>query len=73
MSIVERITNSVGQLPPSKQALVLRYVDSLSNEELVGVPGSSLLRFAGTIDPVSISEMDDTIEKDCEKIDPGEW
>ena len=36
---------------------------------LNGVPGSSLLRFAGTMDPEVAREMAEAIEEGCERIE----
>lgn len=36
-----------------------------------GVPGRDLLRFAGTLDPVSVREMREAIEEECEGVDPA--
>ena len=38
-----------------------------------GVSGSSLLRFAGAINPEDAHRMSDAIEKGCGRIDPDEW
>ncbi len=37
-----------------------------------GIPGSTLLRFANTLDSVSASEMRQAIEDDCEQLDPAD-
>ena len=38
-----------------------------------GVPGKSLLRFAGVIDSNNISEMKSAIEQNCGRINRDEW
>jgi hypothetical protein len=75
MDIVQQIVNHVDQLPPSQQAQVLRFVEALSKSEPLGpgVPGSSLLKFFGTLDSVSAKEMSDAIETGCEQVDPSRW
>ena len=38
-----------------------------------GIPGKTLLRFAGTIDREDLDKMAEAIQADCESIDSSEW
>lgn len=58
-------------LPQQQQ--VLEYARSLANLPLRGVPGASLLRFAGTIEADDLELMKQAIEAGCEKVDEDEW
>ena len=40
---------------------------------LPGTPGSTPLRFAGTIPSDELQQMTRAIEKQCERIDAAEW
>jgi hypothetical protein len=40
---------------------------------VAGTPGEELLRFQGLIDPKSLREMADVIERDCGRVDVDEW
>jgi hypothetical protein len=70
-SIAETIRECVDRLPNADQHRVLEYAKSLA--PLKGVPGRSLLRFAGTIDLADLEIMKQAIEEGCEKVDPNEW
>jgi hypothetical protein len=59
------------KLDAAQQQRVLEFVRSLSEPQ--GVPGSSLLRFAGMIPLDDLEKMAQAIEEDCERIDPSEW
>lgn len=43
--------------------------DTIYNQ---GVPGNTLLSFAGTISPKDLSLMENAIEQECEKVDADE-
>jgi hypothetical protein len=66
------VTNA--QLNPEHDPVV-DTAGSGTEEPLRDVPGSSLLRFAGTMDPEVAREIAAAIEEDCERIeiddDPG--
>lgn len=67
------ILDRLGRLPPDLQRRVVDFADALAASEPRGVPGSKLLRFAGTIDKDSLREMAEAIEEGCERIDPDGW
>jgi hypothetical protein len=56
------------QLPLEQQRHVLEFVRALVAAQVRGVPGQSLLRFAGTIDASDLATMAQAIENGCEYI-----
>lgn len=67
------ILDRLDRLPPDLQRRVVDFADALVASEPQGVPGAKLLKFAGTIDPRSLQEMEQAIEEGCEQIDPDAW
>ena len=67
------ILDRLDRLPPHLQKRVVDFADALVVSEPQGVPGSRLLKFAGTIDTQSLREMEQAIEEGCEQIDPDAW
>ena len=60
-------------LSPERQRQVLHYARTLSGKPLLGVPGSSLLPFAGTIKPSDLKIMSQAVDEDCEQINLEDW
>jgi hypothetical protein len=56
------------QLPLEQQRHVLEFVRALAAAHVRGVPGRSLLRFAGTIDASDLATMAQAIEDGCEQV-----
>jgi hypothetical protein len=59
-------------MPQSLQKQVLEFAKTLTDSTVQGVPGSQLLRFAGTIPLDDIALMREAIEQDCEQVDANE-
>lgn len=73
-SVIENeLHAAIQRLPLPQQQQVLAYARSLSVPSLKGVPGVSLLRFAGAIDADDLELMRQAIEEGCEKVDADEW
>ena len=72
-TVKEEICAEVDLLSPTDQHRVLDLAKSLARNRPVGVPGRSLLRFAGTIAPADLDAMRRAIEEDCERIDENGW
>ena len=73
-SVVEReLHQHLEALPPYQQRQVLDFARALVMTRTRGVPGQSLLSFAGTINPLDLAVMSLAAEEDCERIDPQEW
>jgi len=51
----------------------LNFIKGLTLPVKSGVPGRSLLKYAGSIPPDDLNIMSDVIENDCRKIDANEW
>ena len=71
--IENELRDAIHQLPRQQQQQVLEYARSLSGFPLKGVPGISLLRFAGTIAANDLELMKQAIEDGCETVDEDEW
>ena len=54
------------------QRLLVRIEADVAHEPQ-GVPGSSLLRFAGTMTPADAAEMMRAIDEGCGKVDDDGW
>jgi hypothetical protein len=78
-SIEEDILRQLKALPDDQQQRVLDFANALATttpRQVLGpggVPGHTLLRFAGTIAPEDLRQMTQVVEEDCERVDPGEW
>jgi hypothetical protein len=71
--IENELRNTIHQLPLPQQQQVLEYARSLAKLPLRGVPGASLLRFAGAIEADDLALMKQVIEAGCEKVNKDEW
>ena len=68
-SVEKEILDELHKLEKGQQTEVLEFVRSLTRSEMEGVPGKTLLRFAGTIDREDLAKMTETIQADCESVD----
>jgi hypothetical protein len=64
------VTTLFSKLPYDLQLRVLDYTKALLPR---GVKGKNLCKFEGIIPDDDLSTMAQAIEKDCEKVDAGEW
>jgi len=67
------IREQLNQLAPEQQHQVLEFARSLIAARVRGMPGQSLLRFAGTIDTDDLAIMKQAIEEGCERINQDDW
>jgi len=72
-TIEQELSTCLGRLPIERQRQVLEFARTLATPPLQGVPGSTLLQFAGTIDKSDLEAMSQAIEDGCERIDADEW
>ena len=72
-SVEKEILYEIHKLEEGQQAEVLEFVRSLAKSEMKGVPGKTLLRFAGTIDREDLDKMAEAIQAGCESVDLHEW
>ena len=71
--MVSEATEQMANLPYSLQKKILKYIRELTLSEKKGVPGKSLLKYAGSIPQDDLKTMSEAIENDCGKIDANEW
>jgi hypothetical protein len=69
-SLDREISEAIARLSPGQQRRVLEFARSL-DEPRRGVPGATLLRFAGTLSAEDAREIAAAIEDGCERI-PGD-
>jgi hypothetical protein len=72
-AIEQELSTCLGGLPVAQQRQVLEFAQTLTAKPRQGVRGSTLLRFAGAIDPLDLESMSQAIEDGCERIDADEW
>ena len=72
-SLQDDLLKEVEQLPSAMQQRVLDFARALAESVPQGVPGERLLQFAGMMTPDEAQEFLQSIDEDCERIEPGEW
>jgi len=66
-ALKSEIMHHIVELLPEQQRKVLDFVRALETAKPRGVPGKSLLSFAGVIPPEDLRDMSEVIEQGCEK------
>ncbi len=72
-TLEQEIREQLKSLDAEQQRQVLAFARELAATGIRGVPGHTLLRFAGTIDSNDLAAIAQVIEEDCEKVDRDEW
>jgi hypothetical protein len=72
-SLKKEILNQLNRLGVKQQKRVLDFARSLSSAKPNGLPGKTLLSFAGTIAAGDLRTIARAIEEDCEKVNLNEW
>ena len=72
-AIVTEAAEQMANLPYRLQKKVLGFIKELTNDSKRGVPGRSLLKYAGIVPPDDLERMSEAIENDCGKVDRNEW
>lgn len=72
-NLYSQLTAALQDLEVAQQRQVLEYALNLRAKTIVGVPGSSLMQFAGRIDAADLNAMSTAIEAGCEAIDADGW
>ena len=72
-SVEKDLLDELHRLEEDQQRRVLEFARTLANSKIVGAPGKSLLRFAGTINQDDLNEIARAIAEDCESVDSREW
>jgi hypothetical protein len=70
---ISQVVQQLEVLPSNLQEQVLNFVQSLSHTVPVGVPGKTLLQFAGFFPADDLQLMQNAIEEDCAQVDLDEW
>lgn len=71
--VKDQIMEQLLGMSEDEQRRILEIARSMSAHPGGGVSGSSLLRFAGAIDPEDARRMSDAVEEGCEQINPNGW
>lgn len=71
--ISEEILKQLRQLEIEQQQQVLEFTRTLIRSRQAGVPGKSLVPFAGSIPGNDLELMQRAIDEGCEKIATDEW
>jgi hypothetical protein len=72
-SLAEQVLDQLQTLPPEHQRRVLDFARALGVASSAGVPGKTLMEFAGTIPINDLKRMSQAIEEGCEQVDPNGW
>ena len=72
-ALEREVLEQLQQLPFAQQQQVLDFVRGLAMARPSGVPGKSLLAFAGAIELDDLKLMAAAIEAGCEQVDLNEW
>lgn len=72
-TIISQVLEQLRTMPDKLQQEVLIFTRQLKASTPVGVPGKSLLQFAGTISLEDLVMMQQAIAADCEQVDLNEW
>jgi hypothetical protein len=68
----QEILSHLHNLALPQQREVLTFVRTLATSP-VGIPGTELLSFAGTVEMHDLVILQQAIDTDCEQVDPDEW
>ena len=72
-TIEAELSAYMDKMPIKQQRKVLEFARTLATRSPRGVPGKSLLHFAGTIEKTDLELMEKAIEEGCERIDENGW
>ena len=73
LAMKSELLHHLNRLPTAMQCQVLQFARALEMTTHAGVPGSSLISFAGCIPPDDLSVIAKAVEEDCERVDAHEW
>jgi hypothetical protein len=71
--IINEVVKQLQTMPDNLQKEVLHFSQKLNTSTPVGISGSKLLQFVGTIPQEDLEIMRQAIESDCEQVDLNEW
>jgi hypothetical protein len=72
-SVRKQLLDELNRLGSEQQRRVLDFARALATDKPLGVPGKTLLAFAGAIPPHDLQTMSRVIEEGCEKVDLNAW
>lgn len=72
-SLIEKVVKHLQSLPYESQWRVLEFARALASSTPHGVPGQTLLRFAGSIPSDDVERIRWAVEQGCERVDTDEW
>lgn len=67
------LIREIARLDEADRERVLAYARSLAGKAPRGVPGGSLLPFAGSVPASDMAEIEAAIDEGCEQVNPGGW
>lgn len=73
MAMKNELMHHLNRLPAAMQCQVLQFARALEMTTHTGVPGSSLISFAGCIPAEDLSVIAQAVEAGCERVDAHEW
>jgi len=71
--LIEQVIKHMQSLPYESQRRVLEFARALALSTPRGVPGHTLLRFAGSISADDVERIRKAIEQGCEQVNANEW
>lgn len=72
-ALEQEMREQLNNLAPEQQRQVLEFARELAVTRVRGIPGHSLLRFAGTIAAEDLAAMTQAIDEACEIVERDEW
>jgi len=67
------LRDHLSRLEPPQQRQVVEFARTLATEHPRGVPGGSLIRFGGAIEPGDLALIAEAVESGCERVTLDEW
>jgi len=72
-TIEKDINDRIARLSLERKKQILKFIVSLEQDQIQGVPGKELCQFAGAIDKDDLVVIDRAIEESCEQVDHDGW
>ncbi len=73
LAMKSELLHHLNRLPTAMQCQVLQFARALEMTTHAGVPGASLMSFAGCIPADDLSAIAKAVEEGCERVDAHEW
>ena len=73
LAMKSELLHHLNRLPTAMQCQVLQFARALEMTTYAGVPGSSLISFAGRIPQDDLIAITQAVEDGCERVDAHEW